>query len=46
MWMDAQEALAQRDEACSEKDRVWRELIQLHTINKQEPRKEFVGGKR
>ena len=44
--MDAKEALAQGDEASDVQNRVGRELVKLHAIDKEQPTKEFVGGKR
>ena len=43
--MDAQEALAKSDKARDVQNRVWRELMKLHAVNKQEPTKKFVGRK-
>jgi hypothetical protein len=46
VWIKAEKCLAQRDETRNVEDRIKRELIQLHAINKKEPTKEFVGRKR
>jgi hypothetical protein len=44
--LDAQECLTQCDEAGDVQKGIWRELMQLHVVHKQEPMKKFVGRKR
>jgi hypothetical protein len=44
--INAEEPLAQRDKAHNVQDRVWCQLMQLNTVHKQEPTKEFVGRER
>jgi hypothetical protein len=44
--INAQKCLTQSDEAGNVQQRIWCELVQLHTIHKQEPTKKFVGRER
>jgi hypothetical protein len=43
---DAQESFTQSDEADNVQDLIWRELMQLHAVNKKQPTKKFMGRKR
>ena len=43
MRVNAQEAFAEGYEARNVQDRIWRELMQLHAVNKEKPTKKFVG---
>jgi hypothetical protein len=44
--IDSKEGFAEGDEAGNVQDGIWRKLVKLHAINKEEPTKEFVGRKR
>jgi hypothetical protein len=46
MGIDPQEGLIEGNEAGNVQNRVRHELVKLHTINKEEPTKKFVGRKR
>jgi hypothetical protein len=46
MGFNPQKRLAQSYEASNVQDRVWCELVKLHTVNKKKPTKKFVGRKR
>jgi hypothetical protein len=46
MGLDPQEGFAKSDEAGDMQDRIWRELVKLHTINKKKPTEEFMGRER
>jgi hypothetical protein len=46
MGINPQKRLAQSYEASNVQDRVWCELVKLHTVNKKKPTKKFVGRKR
>jgi hypothetical protein len=46
MGINPQKRLAQSYEASNMQDRVWCELVKLHTVNKNKPTKKFVGRKR
>jgi hypothetical protein len=43
MRVNAQEAFVEGYEAHNVQDRIWRELMQLHAVNKENPTKKFVG---
>jgi hypothetical protein len=43
MRVDTKKTLTKSDEAGGMDDRIWCELMQLHTINKQKPTKKFMG---
>jgi hypothetical protein len=46
MGLNAQERLVKSHKAGNVKNRIWCELVKLHTINKEEPTEELVGRKR
>jgi hypothetical protein len=46
MGIDPEERFAKSDKACDVQNRVWRELVKLHAINKEKPMKKFVGRER
>jgi hypothetical protein len=46
MGLDPQEGFAESDNAGDVQDRIWRELVKLHAINKEKPMEKFVGRKR
>jgi hypothetical protein len=46
MGLDPQERFTESDKAGDVQDRIWRELVKLHAINKEKPAKKFVGRKR
>jgi hypothetical protein len=46
MGLDPKERFAKSDKAGDVQNRVWRELVKLHTINKEKPPKKFVGRER
>jgi hypothetical protein len=46
MGFDPQKRLAKSDEIGNVKNRVWCELVKLHTIHKEKPTKELVGRER
>jgi hypothetical protein len=43
MRVNAQEAFVEGFEARNVQDEIWRELMQLHAVNKEKPTKKFVG---
>jgi hypothetical protein len=46
MGFDPQERLAKSNKIGDMQDRIWRELVKLHAINKEKPMEKFVGRKR
>jgi hypothetical protein len=46
MGLDPQERFTESDKVGDVQDRIWRELVKLHAINKEKPTKKFVGWKR
>jgi hypothetical protein len=46
MGLDPQERLAKSNKTGDMQDRIWRELVKLHAINKEKPTEKFVGRKR
>jgi hypothetical protein len=46
MGFDPQEGFIESDKTGDVQDRIWRELVKLHTVNKEKPTKKFVGRKR
>jgi hypothetical protein len=44
--IDPKEGFTESDKTGDVQDRIWRELVKLHAINKKEPIKKFVGRKR
>jgi hypothetical protein len=46
MRINPQKRLTQSYEASNVQDRLWCELMKLHTVNKKKPTKKFVGRKR
>jgi hypothetical protein len=46
MGLDPEERFAKHNKAGNVQNRVWRELVKLHAINKEKPTKKFVGKKR
>jgi hypothetical protein len=45
MRFDSQERLAKSYETSDVQNRIWRELVKLHTVNEEKPTKKFVGMK-
>jgi hypothetical protein len=46
MGLDPEKRFAKCNEAGNVENRVWRELVKLHAINKEKPMKKFVGRER
>jgi hypothetical protein len=46
MGLDPQEGFTEGDKTGDVQDRIWRELVKLHAVNKENPMKKFVGRKR
>jgi hypothetical protein len=46
MGFDPQKRLAQSRKTSNVEDRIWCEMVKLHTVNIKKPTKEFVGRKR
>jgi hypothetical protein len=46
MGFDPQEGFTESDKIDNVQDRIWRELVKLHAVNKEKPTKKFVGRKR
>ena len=46
MGVDAKEALTQRDEARNVQNRIWCELVKLHTVHKKKSTKKLMDRKR
>jgi hypothetical protein len=46
MGFDPKERFAKGDEAGDVQNRIWRELVKLHAVNKEKPTKKFVGRER
>jgi hypothetical protein len=46
MGFDPQERFTESDKIGDVQDRIWRELVKLHTVNKEKPTKKFLGRKR
>jgi hypothetical protein len=46
MRLDPEKRFAKHNKAGNVQNRVWRELVKLHAINKEKPTKKFVGRKR
>jgi hypothetical protein len=46
MGLDPQKRLAKGNKASNVKNRVWCELVKLHTVHEKKPMKEFVGRER
>jgi hypothetical protein len=44
--INAQECFTWSDEACNMQDGIWRELMQLHVVNKKHPTMKFMGRER
>jgi hypothetical protein len=45
MRFDSQERLTKINETSDVQNRIWRELVKLHAVNKEKPTKKFVGRK-
>ena len=43
MRKDAQEALAKSYETSDMENRIWREMVEMDTVDKKKPTKKFVG---
>jgi hypothetical protein len=43
MRVDPQERLAKSNKASNMQNRIWRELVKLHAVNKEKPMKKFMG---
>jgi hypothetical protein len=46
MGFDPQEGFTESDKIGNVQDRIWREVVKLHAVNKEKPMKKFVGRKR
>jgi hypothetical protein len=46
MELNPKERFAKSNKACDVQNRVWRELVKLHAVNKEKPTKKFVGRER
>jgi hypothetical protein len=46
MGLNPQKGFTECDKAGDVQDRIWRELVKLHAVNKKKPTEEFVGRKR
>jgi hypothetical protein len=46
MGLDPEKRFAKRNEASNVQNRIWRELVKLHAINKEKPMKKFMGRER
>jgi hypothetical protein len=46
MRLDPNEGFAESDKAGDVQNRIWRELVKLHAVNKEKPMEKFVGKKR
>jgi hypothetical protein len=46
VWVDSKKRLAKSDETGNVENRIWRELVKLHAIDKEKPTKKLVGRKR
>jgi hypothetical protein len=46
MGFDPEEGFTEGDKVGDVQNRVWRELVKLHAVNKEKPMKKFVGRKR
>jgi hypothetical protein len=46
MGFDPKKRFAKRNEAGNVQNRVWRELVKLHAIDKEKPMKKFMGRER
>jgi hypothetical protein len=44
--IDPKEGFTESDKTSDVQDIIWRELVKMHAINKEEPTKKFVGRKR
>jgi hypothetical protein len=44
--IDPKEGFTESDKTGDVQDRIWRELVKLHAINKEKAMKKFVGRKR
>jgi hypothetical protein len=43
MRFDPQERLTNSNKTSDVQNRIWRELVKLHAVNKEKPTKKFVG---
>jgi hypothetical protein len=46
MGFDPQERLTKSNKTGDMQDRIWRELVKLHAVNKEEASEKFMGRKR
>jgi hypothetical protein len=46
MGLDPQEGFTESDETGDVQERIWRELVKVHAVNKEKPMKKFMGRKR
>jgi hypothetical protein len=46
MGFNPHERLTKSNKTGDMQDRIWRELVKLHAINKEKPMEKFVGRKR
>jgi hypothetical protein len=46
VWVNAQIGFTKSDKTSNVKNRIWRELMQLHAIDKEKTTKEFVSRER
>jgi hypothetical protein len=43
MGFDPQDRFTESDKTCNVQDRIWRELVKLHVVNKEKPHEETRG---
>jgi hypothetical protein len=46
MGLDPEEGFAESDKAGDVQNRIWRELVKMHAVNKEKPTEKFVGRER
>jgi hypothetical protein len=46
VWVKSKKRLTESDKTSNVKNQIWRELMYLHTIDKEKPTKKFVGRER
>jgi hypothetical protein len=46
MGLDPEKRFTERNKSGNMRNRVWRELVKLHAINKEKPTKKFMGRNR
>jgi hypothetical protein len=46
VWINPKKKFTKSDKTSNVQNRIWRELMKLHTIDKEKPTKKFMGRKR